>query len=156
MLTMVKQDSISKYYAFSKQELDKELKELQAEMAIRRDKANQEYQEIKKQYYINNIEGNLFIGDKTTWSGYDDSMQLIKPISSDDWYSCKCHIIKVFFAKDMTVKDVRHSIYENHRIDMFDTHAKKCTPELYDQFMDKILGSIKKTVNSYNVFNDGK
>ncbi len=42
------------------------------------------------------MEGKLFYGNKDTWSGYENTIYLIKPVSCDDWspYNC-CNVIKI-------------------------------------------------------------
>jgi len=118
-----------------------------------------EDEENMKMWYLANIEGNVYYGDKTTWGGYDRYMALIKPISVNEWHSmgtCKIESIEVYYNRDMSIKEVRHNFHQDMRYDMFATHFKKCTLELYENFMNKIINETKKIVKDFNVFENEK
>jgi hypothetical protein len=126
-------------------QLEKEHQELSARIYKLRTVRMKEEEERKQQWYADNIEGNVYYSDKTTWGGYDHYMAIIKPISCNDWNSygtCKIKSIEVYYNKDKSVKEIRHNYQSSMRYDMFATHCKKCTPDLYNQFMDTILKDI--------------
>ena len=138
-------------------ELEKEQLELSSRIHKLRVARIKDDEEWKKQWYANNIEGNVYYSDKTTWGGYDHYMAIIKPISCSDWgYQGNCNIesIEVYYNRDMSIKEVRHNYHSTMRYDMFATHCKKCTPDLYNQFMDKILKETILMVEPFNIFKD--
>lgn len=138
-------------------ELEREQRELSAKIHKLRMAQIQEEAIRKQQWYNDNIEGNVYYSDKTTWGGYDHYMSIIKPISCNDWNSygtCKIKSIEVYYNRDMSIKEIRHNYDPNMRYDMFETHCKKCTPDLYNQFMDKILKETIQMVEPFKLSED--
>lgn len=90
----------------------------------------------KREKEFEPIRGKLFYSDKSTWSGYSESIYLVKVLDCTDWspYNCcnsmVCHIkLDRFTGKAHTISIGTDRI----RVDMFKTHYKELTPELFQQ-----------------------
>jgi len=138
-------------------ELEKEERELSLRIYKMREDNKRKSEEEKKLWYASNIEGNVYYADKTTWSGFEHYMSIIKPISCNNWGylgTCEVELIEVFYNKDMSIKEIRHNYDKSKRYDMFATHYKLCTPELYQKFMQKILLDVTSMTTFYNPTNE--
>lgn len=138
----------------------KELKKLQAEMQTllspfekqERELRNKlEQEEIGEQQRVFKlIEGKLFYGDKNTWNGYSDCLILIKPIDCSDWSpynSCNVVEFKIRLEKG---KFSSLSISETQsRVDLFKTHYKELTAELFEQVKEFANNGLEQSLNHF-------
>ena len=95
--------------------------------------AEQEYIEKQKSHF-KQFEGKIYYGDKTTWSGFQDTIYLIKPIDCFDWTEYNsCRIIKFEMRFDKGKFRSLHIGEDTNRISNFETHYKELTDELFEK-----------------------
>ncbi len=122
----------------TKEELDNLRKEIRTVLDPLEKRAHELNRLIEEEFIeqqkaqFKQIEGKLFYGDKDSWSGFKDTIMLIKVISCDDWStynSCKILKFELTFSKG---KFYSISIAEDtNRVSNFDTHYTELTPELF-------------------------
>lgn len=133
-----------------KEELDKLEKEMDEFLSPRNERRRelnkiieQQYDEVRQKEYNDTIAGRFFFGDDSTWSGYKNTIFLIKPISCTDWATYNsCNVLSIEIRLNEKSKQLNAIIIKEttQRVDMFKTHYKELTPEMFEQ----ITGLVNK------------
>jgi len=144
------------------EEIEKQIKDFVTPLNLKlkelRDKEDAEYKAKKEADFKSNIGGKIFYGNKDTWSGYEDSIYLIKPDNCINWErydSCDGWELKISYTSSILARyDKNHKHYaerkfenlsikrEQFRIDLFKTHYKELTPEMYSEICNILNNEI--------------
>lgn len=110
-----------------------------------------ENEKNRKEIYANTADGKIFYGDVNTWSGFADTIYLIKPISCDDWSMYNvCNSIKltIRFLKNGDIKSLLIE-KDKERVSHFTTHYKQLTQEKFEIIFNTLDESIKKVLSNF-------
>ena len=114
-----------------------------------RDIIDKEYIEKQKEFF-KTIEGKLYYGDKTTWSGHQNTIYLVKPISCEDWTEYNsCNIIQLRIELVKGEMSSIHITKTTSRVDCFETHYKPLVNELFEKVKDFLNTEIIKSLNNF-------
>jgi len=110
-----------------------------------------EQEDIEKQKEIfKAIEGKLYYGDKTTWSGYQNTIYLVKATTCEDWTQYNsCNIIQLRIELIKGKLSSLHLAENTSRVDCFKTHYKPLTAELFNEVKEFLNTEILKSLNHF-------
>lgn len=124
--------------------LIKREQEIREEMSVENEKN-------RRKIYADIADGKIFYGDVNTWSGFSDTIYLIKPISCEDWSmynSCNSFKMTIRFLKNGDMKSILVE-KDKERVSHFETHYKQLTQEKLEIIFNTLDESIKKVLSNF-------
>lgn len=116
---------------------------------------DKEFIEEQQKFYNDTVAGRLFYSNKEIWSGFENSIYVVKPVNCEDWShynSCNILQMEIRFSKGMKKFEKFSLTMTTSRVDCFKTHYKELPPEMLEQFKEMVD---KEVINSFLNFKVG-